>query len=216
MTRLSMNKQKIDKIFEIWKEDHKNDPIIELSYINNYTLIVAIILSAQTTDAGVNKATPALFKVADTPEKMVKLGEEKLKEYIKTIGLYNTKAKNVIKMSQELVEKHGSEVPDDFDKLIKLPGVGRKTANVFLNVAFDKNTIGVDTHVHRVSNRLGIVKTDKSEQTETELNKKIPEKWKRYVNHWMVLHGRYVCKSQKPKCSECCICDLCEFKGKSV
>lgn len=211
-----MNKQKIDAIFTIWKKEHENSPIIELEYKNHFTLLVAIILSAQATDVGVNKATPALFNVAETPEKIIELGEEKLKKYIKTIGLFNTKAKNIIKMATKLVEDYDSKVPDSFDEIIKLAGVGRKTANVFLNVAFEKNTIGVDTHVHRLANRLGIVKTTKPEDTEKQLTKKIPTKWKRFVNHWMVLHGRYVCKSRKPQCSQCSIRELCEYKEKNL
>jgi endonuclease-3 len=205
----------INKIFEIWQKDHRNDPIIELNYKNNYTLLVAVILSAQSTDKGVNKATEELFKITEIPEKMLKLGEGGLKKYIKTIGLYNSKAKNIIAMSEVLVKKFNSKVPGNFDDLVSLPGVGRKTANVVLNCAFDIPAIGVDTHVFRVSNRIGIVKENNVLDTEKSLEKVIPQKWKKYVNHWMVLHGRYICKAKKPLCEQCNINEYCEYFKKT-
>ena len=192
------------------------EPVTELSSVNEYTLLVAIILSAQATDAGVNKATPALFKKADTPKKMVALGEAGLKEYIKTIGLFNSKAKNVIKMSQMLLEEFDGEIPEDRDLLQKLPGVGRKTANVWLNCARGHPTMAVDTHVFRVSNRLGLCKTKNPLQTENALVKKIPKKWMQHAHHWLILHGRYTCVARKPKCEGCVVNDVCRFEGKVI
>lgn len=177
---------------------------------------MAIILSAQATDAGVNKATPALFKKANTPEKMVKLGEAGLKEYIKTIGLFNSKAKNVIAMSQMLIDEFDGEIPEDRDLLQKLPGVGRKTANVWLNCARGVPTIAVDTHVFRVSNRLGLCSTKNPLDTEEALLKKIPRKWMQHAHHWLILHGRYTCVARKPKCELCVVSDVCRFTGRVI
>ena len=200
-----------NKIIDIFKrfEAHNPDPKGELNSVNTYTFLVAVILSAQATDIGVNKATAALFKVADTPEKMMKLGLDKLKTYIKTIGLYNAKAENVIKMSETLIEKYNSEVPDTMDDLISLAGVGRKTANVVLNIEFGHPTIAVDTHVFRVSNRLGIAKGDTVEIIEKKLDKAIPSEYKRHAHHWLILHGRYICKARKPDCDGCFLNDIC-------
>lgn len=205
-----MEKKKIDKIFTIWQEANPS-PKTELVFTNNYTLLVAVVLSAQSTDVGVNKATKELFKIADTPEKMLKLGEKNLKKYINTIGLYNGKAANIIKLSQDLVKKFNSQVPEDFEALRSLAGVGQKTANVVLNCAFGHPTIAVDTHVFRVANRVGFVCETTPEKTEAALLKAIPKKWQIYAHHWMILHGRYVCKAQKPKCDECKIREFCEF-----
>ncbi len=188
------------------------EPKTELSYTNHYTLLVAIILSAQATDVGVNKATPALFNVADTPEKMLKLGEAKLKTYINTIGLYNAKAKHIIEMSKALVENHGGEVPHTREELIKLSGVGRKTANVWLNCALGQPTIAVDTHVFRVANRLGLCNTKTPDATEAALEKAIPARWKKHAHHWLILHGRYICKALKPRCEDCIVHQLCAYK----
>jgi endonuclease III len=187
------------------------DPKTELIYTNHYTLLVAIILSAQATDVGVNKATPALFNVADTPEKMLKLGEAKLKTYINTIGLFNAKAKHIISMSKALMEKHGGEVPHTREQLTQLSGVGRKTANVWLNCALGQPTIAVDTHVFRVANRLGLCKTKTPDTTEAALENAIPAKWKKHAHHWLILHGRYICKALKPRCSECLVRHLCAY-----
>lgn len=212
MVRKITNKN-IDNIFEIWQKNNPN-PQTELNYVNHYTLLVAVVLSAQSTDVGVNKATKSLFEIVDTPEKMLELGEEKLKKYINTIGLFNAKAKNVILLSKQLVEKHNSKVPDNFNELINLAGVGQKTANVILNCAFGKPTIAVDTHVFRVSNRLGFANEKTPEKTEIAILKSIPKKWQNHAHHWMILHGRYVCKAQKPICKICEIKEFCNFKGK--
>ena len=208
-----MNRKKIDQIFEIWQKESPH-PKTELIYSNNYTLLVAVVLSAQSTDIGVNKATKALFKIADTPQKMLKLGEEKLKKHINTIGLYNGKAKNIIALSEILIKEHNSEVPEDFEALQKLPGVGRKTANVILNCAFGHPTMAVDTHVFRVSNRIGFVSEPDVLKTELALLKAIPKKWMNHAHHWLILHGRYVCQARKPKCEECRISGLCEMFAK--
>ena len=210
-----MNKQKIDQIFSILAAQNPH-PVTELYSTNDFTLLVAIVLSAQATDAGVNKATPVLFAVADTPQKMAKLGEAKLKNHIKTIGLFNTKASNIIKLSHMLVEEFAGEIPHTREELQRLPGVGRKTANVWLNCARGEHTIAVDTHVFRVSNRLGLCKTTNPDATEAALEKAIPAKWKHHAHHWLILHGRYVCVARKPKCPHCIIRDLCEFKDKST
>ena len=206
-----MEKKVIDEVFSRFSKQNPT-PRIELNYINNFTLFVAVVLSAQSTDKGVNKATPSLFKKADDPQKMLLLGEGKLKEYIKSIGLYNAKARNIIKACEIMVEKHDNKLPENFDDLCKLPGVGRKTANVLLNSLFNQHTIAVDTHALRVSNRIGLCNTKTPDATEDALNKKIPDKWKKYAHHWLVLHGRYVCKAKKPMCSNCLIMDLCKFE----
>ena len=205
-----MDKNKIDQIFKLWHDENPS-PKTELIFTNNYTLLVAVVLSAQSTDIGVNKATKKLFEVADTPEKMVKLGEKNLKKYINTIGLYNAKAANVIKLSQRLIDEFNSQVPKDFEALKSLPGVGQKTANVVLNCAFGPPTIGVDTHVFRVANRIGFVNETGVEKTEIALLKVIPKKWQTHAHHWMILHGRYVCKSRTPQCQKCKIAQFCNF-----
>lgn len=192
------------------------EPKGELNYSNPFTLLVAVVLSAQATDIGVNKATEALFKVADTPEKMAALGEDKIRDYIKTIGLFNAKAKNVYKLSQILIEEHASAVPQDRDALVKLPGVGRKTANVVLNMAFGQPTIAVDTHLFRVGNRTGMAKGTTPEAVEKILEKKIPKEFLLHAHHWLILHGRYICKARKPDCPNCPVADLCAYKDKTV
>ncbi|MBC8239136.1 MAG: endonuclease III [Alphaproteobacteria bacterium] len=191
-------------------------PSSELDYVNPYTLLVAVVLSAQATDIGVNKATGPLFKIADTPEKIIALGEAKVRDYIKTIGLFNTKAKNVLKLSQMLIEGHNSEVPHDRAALEALPGVGRKTANVVLNVAFGEPTIAVDTHIFRVGNRTGLAPGKTPLEVENKLLKRTPAKWKLHAHHWLILHGRYICKARKPDCPACTVHDLCRFKGKTT
>ncbi|MBT4878467.1 MAG: endonuclease III [Alphaproteobacteria bacterium] len=208
-----MQKQQINQIFTIFAKENK-EPKTELIAPNEFTLLVAIVLSAQATDVGVNKATKALFRDAATPEEINALGEEKLKSYIKTIGLYNSKAKNVILLSKMLLEQNNI-IPDNVEDLQKFPGVGRKTANVFLNCARKKLTIGVDTHVQRVSNRIGLVKSKNTLQTEKQLLKKLPKEWLLYAHHWLILHGRYICKARKPLCIECKIYSLCKFKEKT-
>ncbi|RMD64590.1 MAG: endonuclease III [Alphaproteobacteria bacterium] len=192
------------------------EPRGELDYTNPYTLLVAVVLSAQATDAGVNKATQALFKVADTPQKMLALGEKRLKEFIKTIGLYNTKAKNIIALSRILVEKYDGRVPRDRAALQSLPGVGRKTANVVLNIAFGEPTIAVDTHIFRVCNRTGLAPGRTPHEVEQRLEKIVPPERKRHAHHWLILHGRYVCKARKPDCPACVIRDLCAYKAKTT
>jgi endonuclease III len=192
------------------------EPKGELDYVNPYTLLVAVVLSAQATDTGVNRATKRLFQTVDTPERMLALGEAGLKEHIKTIGLYNAKAKNVIALSQLLVERHGSEVPRDRDALQALPGVGRKTANVVLNIAFGEPTIAVDTHVFRVANRTGLAPGRTPAEVEAGLEKKVPSAYRRHAHHWLILHGRYVCKARKPDCPRCVVRDLCRFKQKTT
>lgn len=207
-----MNRKDIAEIFEILKNKYKVESLIELQYKNPYTLLVAVILSAQATDAGVNKATKDLFKFIDTPEKMLQLGEDELKKYIKSINYYNTKARHIIQMSQQLIENFNSQVPNNFDDMLTLSGVGRKTANVVLNILYDIPRVGVDTHVFRVTNRLGIVKADNVLETEKQLLKKVPKEYLRYINHYFVLFGRYECKAIKPKCSECVLGRYCRWK----
>jgi len=191
------------------------EPRSELEYVNPYTLLVAVVLSAQATDKGVNKATRPLFKVADSAEKMVELGEERLRDYIKTIGLFNTKAKNVIALSRILAEQYGGEVPRDRAALEKLPGVGRKTANVVLNVAFGQPTIAVDTHIFRVSNRTGLAPGKTVRAVEDELERVTPRAYALHAHHWLILHGRYVCKARKPDCPNCIIRDICRYPDKT-
>jgi endonuclease III len=192
------------------------DPRSELEHVDPYTLLVAVVLSAQATDAGVNKATPALFKLADTPEKMVKLGEARVRELIKTIGLFRTKAKNVIALSRQLIAQHGGEVPPDRVALEALPGVGRKTANVVLNVAFGEPTIAVDTHIFRVGNRTGLAVGKTPFDVEQKLMEVVPERYRLHAHHWLILHGRYVCVARRPLCEKCVIADLCKWPGKTV
>lgn len=191
------------------------EPKGELNYVNPYTLLVAVVLSAQATDIGVNKATGPLFAVVDSPEKMLKLGEETLKGYIKTIGLFNNKAKNVIKLSRILIDDYDSTVPADRDALQTLPGVGRKTANVVLNIAFGQPTIAVDTHIFRIGNRTGLAKGKNPDAVEAALEKAVPTHYKQHAHHWLILHGRYVCKARKPECHRCIVEDLCSFKDKT-
>ena len=192
------------------------EPETELQYHNPYTLLVAVVLSAQATDKGVNKATEKLFKIVDTPQKMVKLGLGKLTDHIKTIGLYRNKAKNVIALSEQLIAQHSGEVPRSREALEALPGVGRKTANVVLNVAFGEPTIAVDTHIFRVSNRTGLAPGKNVLEVEKQLEKRVPEEFRLHAHHWLILHGRYVCKARKPDCPACPVSDLCLFKGKTV
>jgi endonuclease III len=192
------------------------EPKGELNYVNPYTLLVAVVLSAQATDVGVNKATGPLFKKITTPEQMVKLGEAKLKDYIKTIGLYNAKAKNVIKLSEILLHDYDSIVPEDREVLETLPGVGRKTANVVVSMAFGQATIAVDTHVFRVANRTGLAPGKTPLAVEKKLEKVIPEHFMFHAHHWLILHGRYICKARKPDCPACDVTDVCRFKGKTT
>lgn len=205
----------INKIFEIFSQINPN-PKTELQYKNNYTLLIAIVLSAQSTDKSVNIATKELFELYDSPEKMVSLGESGLKEYIRTIGLFNSKAKNIIALSRKLINEYNSQVPSNRELLEALPGVGRKTVNVFLNCAFNEPTIGVDTHVFRVSNRIGIINATTIIDCERKLQKKIAKKWRYNAHNWLVLHGRYVCKAKLPLCSKCRIVEFCKFKNKNL
>jgi endonuclease-3 len=192
------------------------EPTGELQYVTPFTLLAAVVLSAQATDAGVNKATPALFAVADTPAKMVALGEARVRDLIRTIGLYRTKAKNLIALSRQLIERHGGEVPRTRAELEALPGVGRKTANVVLNNAFGEPTIAVDTHVFRVANRTGLATGKTPLEVESKLDQRVPAKYLRHAHHWLILHGRYVCTARRPRCESCLISDLCKWPGKTV
>lgn len=192
------------------------EPKGELNYTNAYTLLVAVVLSAQATDIGVNKATGPLFAVADSPEKMLELGEDRVRDFIKTIGLYKNKAKNVIKLSEQLIAEHGGEVPDDRDALEQLAGVGRKTANVVLNIYFGQPTIAVDTHLFRVSNRTGLAKGKTPLEVEKKLLKRVPKPYLLHAHHWLILHGRYICKARKPDCPNCVVSEVCRFRGKTV
>ena len=211
-----MKINKIDKIFKILKKYYKDRSDIELFYVNNFTMLVAIVLSAQATDIGVNKATKELFKIANTPEKMVQLGLEKLKTHIKTINFFNNKAKYIIALSKSLIEKFNSKVPEKFSDLTSLAGVGKKTAKVFSNQAFGSPFIGVDTHVFRTTNRLGLVDEKDIKKTDERLDEIIPEKYKQDIGHWLVIHGRYVCKARKPLCEKCPLKELCDFYKKNV
>ncbi len=192
------------------------EPKGELEYVNPYTLLVAVVLSAQATDVGVNKATGPLFKAADTPQKMVALGEGRIKDFIKTIGLFNTKAKNVMALSRMLIERHDGEVPADREVLQTLPGVGRKTANVVMNIAFGQPTMAVDTHIFRVGNRTGLAPGKTPLEVEQKLEKAVPAARKLHAHHWLILHGRYVCKARTPDCLSCVIADLCGYKAKTA
>ena len=209
-----MNKADVVEFFSRLAADNPH-PETELESGNPYQLLVAVVLSAQATDVGVNKATRELFKEVHTPEQMVKLGEEKLKEHIKTIGLFNTKAKNVIALSEQLIADHGGRVPDDRDELEKLPGVGRKTANVVMNVAFGAETFAVDTHIFRVGNRTGLAHGKTPLVVELKLEKIVPQPFRLHAHHWLILHGRYVCKARTPECWRCVVADLCAFKPKT-
>ncbi|HLG47143.1 MAG TPA: endonuclease III [Reyranella sp.] len=192
------------------------EPETELEYETVYQLLVAVVLSAQATDAGVNRATEPLFKIVKTPQQMLDLGEKKLISYIKTIGLYRTKAKNVMGLSKLLVERHGGEVPRSHEALQELPGVGRKTANVVMNVAFGEATIAVDTHIFRVGNRTGLAPGKNPLEVELRLLKRVPEEYRLHAHHWLILHGRYTCKARKPECPRCVVNDLCLFKAKTT
>ena len=192
------------------------EPKGELQHINPFTLLVAVVLSAQATDAGVNKATPALFALADTPEKMVALGEERVRELIKTIGLFRTKAKNVVELSRRLVAEHGGQVPRAREALEALPGVGRKTANVVLNIAFGEPTIAVDTHIFRIGNRTGLAPGKNPLEVEQKLEQVVPARYKLHAHHWLILHGRYTCLARKPLCEKCIIADLCRWPEKTT
>jgi len=209
-----MNNAKRAEIFKRLAE-HNPNPDTELHYQTPFELLIAVILSAQATDIGVNKATDKLYPVANTPDGILALGVEGLKTYIKTIGLFNTKAKNVIKTCAILLEQHGGEVPDNRNDLEALPGVGRKTANVILNTAFGLPTIAVDTHIFRVGNRTKVAPGKTPLEVEKNFLKFTPDEYKLGAHHWLLLHGRYVCKARKPDCPECIINDLCEFKGKT-
>ena len=205
----------IPTFFEKLKEERPN-PEGELNYKNDYTLLVAVVLSAQATDKGVNKATGPLFEVADTPEKMVALGEAKVRDYVKSIGLYKTKAKNVVALSKRLIEEFDSQVPQDRDVLQTLPGVGRKTANVVMNIAFGAPTMAVDTHIFRVSNRTGLAPGKDVLAVEKALDRRIPAEYKLHAHHWLILLGRYVCKARTPDCPKCVVREVCQYKGKST
>ncbi|WP_340148484.1 endonuclease III [uncultured Sneathiella sp.] len=210
-----MKKADISEFFRRLEENNP-EPEGELNYVNPFTLLVAVVLSAQATDVGVNKATGPLFAIADTPEKILDLGEEELRDYIKTIGLYKTKAKNVIKLCEALIRDHDGEVPQTREELEKLAGVGRKTANVVLNIAFGQPTIAVDTHLFRVGNRTGLAPGKTPLEVEKKLEKRIPKEFLRHAHHWLILHGRYICKARKPECYRCIVADLCAFKEKTL
>ncbi|NKJ01916.1 endonuclease III [Novosphingobium sp. SG707] len=203
-------------IFEFYRRlaEANPDPQTELEFGNTYQLLVAVTLSAQATDVGVNKATRALFEIVKTPQDMLDLGEEGLKDHIKTIGLFNSKAKNVMAMAEILVREHAGEVPADRDELVKLPGVGRKTANVVLNCAFGAETFAVDTHIFRVGNRTGLAKGKNVDAVERSLEKKTPKPFRVGAHHWLILHGRYICKARTPECWRCPVVDLCGYKDK--
>jgi endonuclease-3 len=210
-----MNRDTIRQVFARFAAADP-EPKGELDFVNPFTLLVAVVLSAQATDVGVNRATGPLFAVADTPEKMLALGEEKVRDHIRTIGLYRNKARNVIALSRMLIEEHGGEVPRDRAALEALPGVGRKTANVVLNTAFGEPTIAVDTHLFRLGNRTGIAPGKTPMEVEQKLLKRVPPEYLRHAHHWLILHGRYVCKARKPECPRCIIVDLCEYKAKTT
>lgn len=210
-----MNKEKRSEIFRRLREANPA-PKTELVHKSNFELLIAVILSAQATDVSVNKATKELYKVASTPQKILDLGESGLKKYIKSIGLYNSKAKNIIKTCKILIDEFKCRIPDDRDTLQKLPGVGRKTANVVLNNAFGQPTIAVDTHIFRVSNRTGIAPGKDVLKVELKLEKFIPDEYKLHAHHWLILHGRYTCVARTPKCGECSIIDLCEYRQKNI
>ncbi|OKL44584.1 endonuclease III [Pseudovibrio exalbescens] len=215
LARSKYNKAEIKAIFERFREADP-EPKGELDHVNEFTLLVAVVLSAQATDAGVNKATRHLFQIADTPEKMLALGEDRIREEIRTIGLYKNKAKNTFLLSQQLIEKHGGKVPQTREELEALPGVGRKTANVVLNIAFGQPTIAVDTHLFRIGNRLGLAPGKTPLDVELKLERIIPKEYMRHAHHWLILHGRYVCKARTPDCSRCIISDLCKSPENKV
>ncbi len=210
----TFGKEKAAILFGRLAKDRPN-PKTELDFVNPYTLVVAVALSAQATDVGVNKATKGLFALADTPQKMLDLGLEGVERHVKTIGLWRNKAKNVIALSQMILDEFGGEVPQTREELIRLPGVGRKTANVVLNEAFGQPTIAVDTHIFRVSNRTGLAPGKDPDQVEQSLERTTPDEFKLGAHHWLILHGRYTCTARKPKCWDCCLADLCRFKDKT-
>jgi endonuclease-3 len=210
-----LNKTQIEEMFRRFQAANP-EPKTELAHNNPFTLLVAVVLSAQATDAGVNKATPALFAAADTPQKMVALGETQVRDLIKTIGLFRTKAKNVVELSRRLVADHDGQVPRSREALEALPGVGRKTANVVLNVAFGEPTIAVDTHIFRVGNRTGLAPGKNPFEVEQKLEQVVPAHYKLHAHHWLILHGRYTCLARKPLCEKCIIADLCQWPGKTV
>lgn len=209
-----MPSRDVDEFFRRLSARDPN-PAGELNYVNEFTLLVAVVLSAQATDTGVNKATEALFKIADTPEKMLALGEAKLRDHIRTIGLYRNKARNVIALSEMLLSRFEGAVPRSREDLMTLPGVGRKTANVVLNVAFGEPTMAVDTHIFRLGNRTGMAPGRTPEEVEERLVRRIPSIWMRHAHHWLILHGRYVCRARKPDCLSCDVRDLCRYKAKT-
>ena len=209
-----LSPQEIEEIFRRFHAANP-EPKGELHYVNPYTLLVAVVLSAQATDDGVNKATKPLFAIADSPQKMLALGEDTVRDAIKTIGLFRGKAKNVILLSQQLIDRHAGQVPDDREALEALPGVGRKTANVVLNIAFGHPTIAVDTHLFRLGNRTGLAPGKTPLEVENRLLKVVPEAYGRHAHHWLILHGRYVCKARKPECWRCLISDICRFRPKT-
>jgi len=210
-----MQTKQINEIFQILSQTNP-EPKTELVYENHYTLLVSVVLSAQATDKSVNNATKNLFIHYNSPEKMLELGLDGLKQYIKTIGLFNSKAKNVIELSKILVQKYHSQVPDNFDDLILLPGVGRKTANVVLNCAFGKPTMPVDTHVYRVARRIGLADGATPEKVERQLLKAIPKKWMKFAHHWLILHGRYICRAKKPLCEKCSVQKYCKYYNEGL
>ena len=210
-----MKKRHIETFFARLKAADP-EPKGELNYSNVYTLLVAVVLSAQATDVGVNKSTKALFEKVDNPADMIKLGEAKLKQHIRTIGLFNTKAKNVMALSRRLLEAFDGKVPETREELETLPGVGRKTANVVCNIAFGQPTIAVDTHLFRLGNRTGIAPGTTVLEVEKKLEKRVPKPYLQHAHHWLILHGRYVCKARKPDCPACIVNDLCDFKGKTI
>jgi endonuclease-3 len=210
-----MKKENIHAIFAIFQKNNLN-PTTELRYSSTFELLISVMLSAQATDISVNKATVKLYKIANTPETIVKLGEEGLKKYINTIGLFNTKAKNIIKTCQQLIELHHGEVPESREALEALPGVGRKTANVILNTAFGHNTIAVDTHIFRVSHRIGLAPGKTPLEVEKKLMRIVPKEFQKDAHHWLILHGRYTCTARNPQCKTCIIRDSCGYKAKNV
>ncbi|MGE0006932.1 MAG: endonuclease III [Parvibaculaceae bacterium] len=215
MAKRRLKPEQIEEVFRRFKKADPH-PRGELDYLNPYTLLVAVALSAQATDVSVNRATGPLFRLADTPAKMLALGEERLISHIRAIGLYRTKARNVMALSRMLIDKYGGEVPRQRSSLEEFPGVGRKTANVVLNIAFGEPTIAVDTHIFRVGNRTGLAPGKTPLEVELKLEKAVPRDYKRHAHHWLILHGRYVCKARKPECWRCLIADLCLFTPKTA
>lgn len=214
LPRSRYNRQELTEIFSRFR-DQRPEPKGELEHVNPFTLVVAVALSAQATDVGVNRATRELFKIADTPQKMLALGEDKIREHIKTIGLFRNKAKNVVALSKKLIEDYGGEVPKTREELITLPGVGRKTANVVLSMAFGEATMAVDTHILRIGNRMGLAPAKTPDDVETILMRIIPEEFLFHAHHWLILHGRYTCVARSPKCEACIVADLCKSKEKT-